>query len=119
MALILELTNTTQSYEVVRYNGATSSNGERWGLCVNDRNGISLGIQAGESRRVCFYAENSFFSEIEGKRIRFEFLLENRFDEHYKESFDLIVIQFNWERRDCNINPQGYEIRAFTKGVPD
>lgn len=36
-----------------------------------------------------------------------------------KESFDLIVIQFNWERRDCNINPQGYEIQAFTKGVPD
>lgn len=117
VALILELTNTTQSYEVVRYNGATSSNGERWGLCVNDRNGISLGIPAGESRRVCFYAENSLFSEIEGKRIRFEFLLENRFDEHYKESFDLVVIQFNRERGDCNINPQGYEIQAFTKDV--
>ena len=115
VTLILELTNTTQAYEVIRYNGAMSSSGERWGLCVKDRNGISLGIPAGESRRVCFYAEKSFFSEIEGKTISFEFVLENRFDERYKESFDLVVIRFNWDQKDCNISPQKYEIQAFTK----
>lgn len=115
VALILELTNTTQSYEIVRYWNATSSSGERWGLCVNDRNGISLGIPAGESRKFCFYADESFFSGIEGKTIKFEFIIENRFDERYKESFDLVVIQFNWERKDCNIISQKYEIQAFTK----
>ena len=102
MALILELTNTTQSYEIVRYSNATSSNGKRWRLCVSDRNGISLGIPAGESRKFCFYSDESFFADIEGKTVGFEFVLENRFDERYKESFDLVVIRFNWERKDCN-----------------
>ena len=115
VALILELTNTTQSYEIVRYSNATSSNGKRWGLCVSDRNGISLGIPAGESRKFCFYSDESFFADIEGKTVSFEFVLENRFDERYKESFDLFVMRFNWERKDCNINPQGYEIQAFTE----
>lgn len=115
VVLILELTNTTQSYEMVRYSNAISSNGKRWGLCVSDRNGISLGIPAGESRKFCFYSDESFFSDIEGKTVSFEFVLENRFDERYKESFDLVVIRFNWERKDCNISPQKYEIQAFTK----
>ena len=115
VALILELTNTTQSYEIVRYSNATSSNGKRWGLCVSDRNGISLGIPAGESRKFCFYSDESFFADIEGKTVSFEFVLENRFDERYKESFDLVVMRFNWERKDCNIIPQGYEIQAFTE----
>lgn len=115
VALILELTNTTQSYEIVRYSNATSSNGKRWGLCVSDRNGISLGIPAGESRKFCFYSDESFFADIEGKTVSFEFVLENRFDERYKESFDLFVMRFNWKRKDCNINPQGYEIQAFTE----
>ena len=115
VALILELTNTTQSYEIVRYSNATSSSGERWGLCVNDRNSISLGVPAGESRKFCFYADESFFSDIEGKTIKFEFILENRFDERYKESVDLVVVRFNWERKECNINPQGYKIQAFTE----
>lgn len=115
VALILELTNTTQSYEIVRYSNATSSNGKRWGLCVSDRNGISLGIPAGESRKFCFYSDESFFADIEGKTVSFEFVLENRFDERYKESFDLVVIRFNWERKDCNIKPQGYKIQAFTE----
>lgn len=115
VALILELTNTTQSYEIVRYSNATSSNEKRWGLCVSDRNGVSLGIPAGESRKFCFYSDESFFADIEGKTVSFEFVLENRFDERYKESFDLVVMRFNWERKDCNINPQGYEIQAFTE----
>ena len=115
VVLIPELTNTTQSYEMVRYSNAISSNGKRWGLCVSDRNGISLGIPAGESRKFCFYSDESFFSDIEGKTVSFEFVLENRFDERYKESFDLVVIRFNWERKDCNISPQKYEIQAFTK----
>lgn len=115
VALILELTNTTQSYEVFRYHGAMSSSGERWKICVSNRNGMSLGIPAEESRRVCFYAENSFFSDIEGKTLNFEFILENRFGERYKESFEVVVIRFNWDRKDCNISPQKYEIQAFTK----
>lgn len=115
VVLILELTNTTQSYEIVRYCNATSQSGDRWGFCVQDRNGPALCIPAGESRKICFYAEKSFFSNIEGKTIKFEFALENRFDERYKESFDLVVIRFDWERKGCNINPQGYEIQAFTE----
>lgn len=115
VALILELTNTTQSYEVFRYHGAMSSSGERWKICVSNRNGTSLGIPAEESRRVCFYAGSSFFSGIEGKTLNFEFILENRFGERYKESFDVVVIRCDWDRKDCNISPQKYEIQAFTK----
>lgn len=115
VALILELTNTSQSYEIVRYCNATSKDGEKWGLCVEERNGPSLCILAGENRKICFYAGNSFFSDIEGTAIKFEFVLENRFDERYRETFDLFVMRFNWERKDCVTNPQGYEIQAFTK----
>lgn len=115
VSLILELTNTTQAYEIVRYCNATSKDGKKWGLCVEDRNGPSLCIPSGTSRKVCFYAGKSFFSDIEGTTIKFEFILENRFDERYRETFDLFVMRFNWERNDCITNPHEYEIQAFTE----
>lgn len=113
VTLILELTNTTQSFEIVQYSTATEQTGKKWGMSVVNQNKCSVCIPAGESRKVEFSANKSFFSDIEGKSVNFEFILRNRFDEPYKETFELAMLSFDWTRDYSFMHPQKYEITRF------
>lgn len=120
VSIVLELTNTTQCFEIVQYKEAeTASENDKtptkWGLSVVNRNSISIGIPSGESRKVCFYANKKFFAKTEGHDIDIQFILINRFGDRFNESMKLCVMRLNWERGDCMIFPQNYKVQEYAK----
>jgi hypothetical protein len=96
--LSLTITNTTQQYVSVSYKDGTlhdATGDKQWKVGSFLKNKETLYLLAGESGRIVLYAEDSFFEKTKFKFITLELHLENRFGEHYIESFDAMIIDYS------------------------
>lgn len=117
--LVLELTNTTQSYEMVQYHSATVFGGTNdttprtWAKSVVERNSFLLMLHGSETKRMGFYADKSYFDRMQGSKIQMDFILENRFDDKYREKVDIYVVYSNCDEKvGCILAPQNYNIET-------
>lgn len=96
LCIALALTNTTQSYVSVTYGGAKYVDSNKpisEGFSYTNIENKAVRLQAGESKNIVFYGDKKPLVEIfNGKKIRFKFILQNRFGEHYREDIDVFSI---------------------------
>lgn len=92
--LSLSLVNTTDSILTISYDGA-QSNDIVWSNAQLNPKCRKLTLLPAESNQITFFAREEFLCSMFGKRVRLSFILENRFSQKYKESFDLVVIQID------------------------
>ena len=92
--LALRLLNTTSSYVTVEYfRGITERNS--WdNICVNQMN-RKIYIKPNDSEEIILYASANFIRSLENKKSTISFILENRFGQRYKETFELYIIYLN------------------------
>ncbi len=116
----LQLQNTTDSFLTVEYCDGYSEK-VKWLNSASNQPNRKLRMLAGENREIIFYANSDFMKSLQGNSITIEFILENRFAERYKESFNLIITassnecihkQGEWY---CGIAIQNYKIGKFAK----
>ncbi len=116
----LTLQNTTASYITAEfYHGETE--GIIWLNSVGNQPNRKLRLAAGEKSEIVFYASSEYIKGLKGKTTTVEFILENRFAERYKESFQMIVATLSDEcihkegQRyiDCEI--QNFETDKFKR----
>lgn len=86
----LRIQNTTESYLTVEYCGGYAEQLE-WSNSATNQPNRKLRLLAGKSAEMVFYASPEYMQELIGKFITVEFILENRFAERYKESFQIII----------------------------
>ena len=103
LAFELTFVNTTQAFLSFTYAGASYLNSDEkmnWGITYTETTNKSIRLFPGESKTITFWGETEkLISSLKGKKIRFSFLLENRFGEKYKENIDCLVIVMRHPQR--------------------
>ena len=122
LGIALELTNTTQSCIGVSYScGKSQDSTNKWGNAAVNQENLKMTLSPGEKDRFVFYASPEFMTKQTHDRITVELLLENRFAERYKETFELIITslsnkvsrtQGKWH---CHLFAQNYAIWRFKR----
>jgi hypothetical protein len=124
--LRLTFINTSNTYTIVNYLTAKVYNNyadddslvDEWtNATVNQPNG-RLYLQSGEKKDIVFYCSYEKMESFTGKRIRLELGLSNRYDEVYKETFEVIFISLTGTNVNgwyVNLNPQKYKIERYDK----
>ena len=94
--LAFTLTNTTQSYVSATYGGARyvdSGEPVSSGFSYSNIQNKALQLRPGERENIVFYGDKEeIIQKFHSKRIRFQFLLQNRFGERYREDFIALVL---------------------------
>lgn len=122
LGIALELTNTTQSCISVSYSCGKSQDGmNKWGKATVNQENLKMILSPGEKDQFVFYASSEFMTKQMHNSITVELILENRFAERYKETFEIIItslsnkvscIQGKWY---CHLFVQNYTIWRFKK----
>lgn len=95
--LAFTLTNTTQSYVSVTYGGAKYTDSNKSvsssGFSYSNIQNKALRLQPGESNNMVFYGKREeIIKMFHTKKIQFQFFLQNRFGERYREDFTALVL---------------------------
>lgn len=122
LGIALELTNTTQSCIGVSYSCGKSQNGlNAWGKAAANQENLKMILSPGEKDRFVFYASSEFMMNQIHNTTVVELVLENRFAERYKETFELIITalsnkaalpQGKWY---CHLFVQNYTIWRYKR----
>lgn len=122
LGIALELTNTTQSCIAVSYSCGNSQNSSNnWGNAAVNQENLKMTLSSGEKDRFVFYASPEFMKKQVHNRITVELILENRFAERYKETFELVVTSLSDNvsrtqgRWHCHLFAQNYTIWRFKR----
>lgn len=103
LCLCIRVTNTTQSYVSVEYNGITyaeSNEKLNWELSYLNTTNQKLALSAGCSGNFTFWGKyDRVIDPVKCKKIKFSFILENRFGERYQEDIVSTILIME--------NPQG------------
>ncbi len=114
--LTLSLVNTTDSLLTLSFE-AIKSNNVNLKKCLTNQMLSKLTLRPAESKNIIIMAEQNTFLGMSGKKFRLSFILENRFAQKYKESFDMIFIYINniEGKLQCSISFQDYSLIKFNK----
>ncbi len=122
LGIALELTNTTQSCIAVSYScGKSRSINKNWGNAAVNQENLKMTLSSGEKDRFVFYASPDFMEKQLHNRVSVELILENRFAERYKETFELIItslsnkVSLKQGKWHCNLFAQNYTIGRFKR----
>lgn len=116
--LELSIQNVTNGYLSLSFSEAKSEV-DIWKPSYSSQPKMSVSILPGEVGTITFVAVPEFFKSQESKTIHFEFILENRFSNRYKEEFDVILVSFTDDcvHKDgeyyCYLNVQNFSIARF------
>lgn len=119
--LSIIFTNTSNTYALVNYIGATVYYNdkyiENWSNGSTNQQNSKLYLQSGETGEIIFYCSKEKMLSFRGKKIALELLLENRFGDRYKQTIDIIIAQMleisnEWY---LYISPQNYQIRKYIR----
>ncbi len=120
----LDLLNTTQAYVSVQVNNLEYVDGNKSvfdGLSYANTVNISLRLNPGESGSIVFWGDTQILKDaLSHGKIRFSFILENRFGERYQESFDAVIVIMAPLREEDEpfvvFSASNYRIGKFVKG---
>lgn len=118
--LELSITNTTESFLTFSYYCAETIDSDiKWAHTSTGINNIKktkVVLAPGKSQKIVFTANDEFILKHQGKRVKLCFILENRFAERYKETFNMIFTSVR-KMDDKNIEAtlffQDYQIYKF------
>lgn len=123
--LSLKLTNTSNTYTMVSYSGAevykidaNKTLVDKWGVGSSNQKDTKLYLESGHTDEIVFYCSKEKMKSFQSNRVRIEFILSNRFDEKYKETFDIIVLSLGDNYNEgwyVSLNPQNYRIEKYDK----
>lgn len=120
VGLELSIQNVTNGYLSAQFNGAKSKQCE-WKQSYSNQSKMSVSILPGDTHKIIFVATHDFFNNQEGDIIHFEFILENRFSNRYKEEFDIFITSFTNKcihqegEYYCHLFVQNFSIGKFEK----
>lgn len=112
--------NVTNGYLSVIFDGAKSKTCD-WNVSYSSQSKMSVSILPGEVGTIVFVADPDFFKAQESDTIHFEFILENKFSNRYKEEFDVIITSFTDDcvykegEYYCHLFVQNFSIGKFEK----
>nr|WP_294493254.1 hypothetical protein [uncultured Anaerosporobacter sp.] len=118
----MQFVNTSNSYTMVSYSGAKIYDNEKyildWSNCISSSNDSKLYLDTCEMGEMSFYSDWDKMKELEGKVIKLELILENRYGESYKESVDIWTIRLsekglNHSEGYIYLHPQNYLIEKL------
>ena len=114
------ITNTTHSFLSFSFDEAICKNSNnKWNnSCAGEKNikNRIINLMAGESKEIVFIADDKMLEKLWAERISMSFILENRFMQRFKETFDIV---FMWIKKDddlswkCFLNFQNFRIFRF------
>ena len=114
------ITNTTNSFLSFSFDEAICKNSNnKWNnSCAGEKNikNRIINLMAGESKEIVFIADDKMLEKLWAERISMSFILENRFMQRFKETFDIV---FMWIKKGddlswkCFLNFQNFRIFRF------
>lgn len=115
VGLILKIQNTTKSFITVEYMGAQIETDGKWTNAGCYQFNRKLLLKEGENGEINFYASENFIKNLESKRCKLKFILENRFAQRYEEEFILIITYITDNEKEifCHCQIQEYEIKRY------
>jgi hypothetical protein len=117
--LSIDLVNTSNSYTMICYSGGEVYDGnthmKSWANCITGLNNYKLYMNVGEKGTLVFYCDWKYMKEFIGKKIQLELILNNRYNEAYREIIDIWVISLQAESKNyyATLNPQNYRIEKI------
>lgn len=118
----MQFVNTSNSYTMVSYSGAKIYDNEKhildWANCISGSIDSKIYLDTGKIGEMSFYSDWDVMKELEGKVIKLELILENRYGESYKESVDIWTISLsekglNHTEGYIYLHPQNYLIEKL------
>lgn len=98
LGIVLTFQNTTEAFLTLRYKNGSWLNKEKyykreefWDRSINQYK-QKLFLSAGKSDKMTFFANEEFILKLIMRPITWTFLLENRFAERYKETFESLIV---------------------------
>ena len=93
--IYLNIINSTNSFITVKYSGIeeideseSSDNIEFCNVLVNQIDSKFM-LNANQTGSLVLYANKDFLEALEGKKVRFSFILENKYAQRYRETIDV------------------------------
>lgn len=117
----LFFTNTGNTFSMVNYTGAKLYDNNNlfgeWGVSSNNQQNSKISLHIGDTGEIVFICTKDKMKSFSGKKIVLELVLENKMNERYKETIDIICggVYENNNIWTTYLSPQNYKIRKFIK----